>query len=50
MGENMEQLPGRTLLDDDQVVMMPLFLLPGVVLVPGQILPLNLFHPHVSEL
>ena len=50
MGENMEHLPGRTIHDDDQVVMMPLFFLPGVVLVPGQILPLNLFHPHVSQL
>lgn len=45
LGENMEELKGRTVHTEGEIVMMPLFFQPGVVLVPGQTLPLNLFHP-----
>jgi len=46
MGDNMEELHGRTIHPEGEVVIMPLFFQPGVVLAPGQTLPLNLFHPH----
>ncbi|XP_057312965.1 protein cereblon-like [Hydractinia symbiolongicarpus] len=45
MGADMEELHGRTVHADGEIVLLPLFFLPGVVLVPGQTLPLNLFHP-----
>ena len=45
LGSDMQELHGRTIHDNHEIVMMPLFFLPGVVLMPGQTLPLNLFHP-----
>ena len=47
MGDDMEDLHGRTVHADGELVVLPLFFLPGVVLLPGQILPLTLFHPQV---
>ena len=39
------QVGGRTILDDDDVVSLPLLNQPGLALVPGQLLPLHIFHP-----
>ena len=49
LGE-MEEFSGRTVLDADGHVTMPLFSLPGMVLVPAQTLPLQLFQPAVRIL
>ncbi|GLH08848.1 Protein cereblon homolog [Gryllus bimaculatus] len=45
LGMNLEELRGRTLLDDDSYQTIPLLPEPGVVLVPGQTLPLTVFYP-----
>jgi len=45
MGADMEDLKGRTIRDDGEVMLMPLVYKPDIVLVPGQILPLVFFHP-----
>ncbi|GFS14021.1 protein cereblon [Elysia marginata] len=42
LGSDLEEVRGRTILEEGSVVTMPLLLLPGVVLVPGQVLPLQL--------
>lgn len=44
LGNNLEELSGRIVLDDDSCVQLPLVALPGIVLVPGQTLPLHLFN------
>ena len=44
LGEGRE-VGGRTILDDDSILSLPLLNQPGLVLVPGQLLPLHLFHP-----
>jgi len=41
LGPNLEELPGRTVLDDWSYCTIPLLPIKGVVLVPGQTLPLN---------
>ncbi|KAL5014117.1 hypothetical protein ScPMuIL_008387 [Solemya velum] len=46
LGEDLEELRGRTILDENSQVMLPIVSLPGVVLIPGQIIPLSLFHQH----
>lgn len=43
LGSDLNELSGRVMLDDE--VQIPLLTLPGIVLVPGQILPLQLEHP-----
>ncbi|KAL8602511.1 hypothetical protein ACOMHN_065383 [Nucella lapillus] len=43
LGNDLEDVRGRTVLEDNAVVMLPLLPLPGVVLVPGQVIPLHLF-------
>ncbi|XP_076469200.1 protein cereblon-like [Babylonia areolata] len=43
LGDDLEDVRGRTLHEDNAVVMLPLLPLPGVVLVPGQVIPLHLF-------
>lgn len=48
MGADMEDLKGRTVRDDGEVMLMPLVYKPDIVLVPGQILPLVFFHPQVN--
>ena len=45
----MEELHGRTIHDAKDVITLPLLLLPGVTLVPGQVIPLHLFHPQVHN-
>ncbi|XP_054717649.1 protein cereblon-like isoform X2 [Uloborus diversus] len=45
LGSDLEELSGRTVLDDDSCQTIPLLTLPGVVLIPGQTLPLQLFNP-----
>eukprot|EP00794_Sanderia_malayensis_P007566 gene7566-8404_t len=45
LGDEMEELHGRTIHCADEIIRMPLLLLPDVTLVPGQILPLHIFNP-----
>ena len=45
LGDDLEEVRGRTVLEDDSYLELPLLSLPGVVLVPGQTLPLQLFQP-----
>merc|ERR1711983_166384 len=49
LGEGRE-VGGRTILDEDLIVNLPLYNQPGVDLVPGQQLPLHLFHPSVISM
>ncbi|GIY37542.1 protein cereblon [Caerostris extrusa] len=45
LGNDLEELSGRTLLDDDSCQTIPILSLPGVMLIPGQTLPLQLYNP-----
>ena len=45
LGENLVELRGRTVLDDGSLQRLPLLPHLGVVLVPGQTLPLMIFYP-----
>lgn len=45
LGNDLEELRGRTMLDDGSYQTLPLLPEPGVVLVPGQTLPLTVFYP-----
>lgn len=45
LGENLVELRGRTVLDDGSIQRLPLLPQLGVVLVPGQTLPLMVFYP-----
>ena len=45
LGSDLVDVQGRVVLDDDYLVTMPLLSLPGLILVPGQVLPLQLQHP-----
>lgn len=47
LGADMIDVSGRTIYDDDGLVTLPLIKLPGMVLVPGETIPLTLFHQHV---
>jgi len=49
LGEGKE-VGGRTILDDDHVLSLPLLSQPGLALIPGQLLPLHLFHPSVISM
>ncbi|KAG8200650.1 hypothetical protein JTE90_022272 [Oedothorax gibbosus] len=44
LGNDLQELSGRTVLDEDSCQTIPIISLPGVVLMPGQILPLQLFN------
>ena len=48
LGEEMDEFSGRTYHEPGTHVILPLLTLPGLILVPGQTLPLNLFQPQVS--
>ncbi|XP_022258862.1 protein cereblon-like [Limulus polyphemus] len=50
LGNDLEELSGRTLLDDNSCQNLPLLPLPGIVLVPGQTIPLQLFEPSVISM
>ncbi|XP_053206899.1 protein cereblon-like [Panonychus citri] len=45
LGNNLRELSGRVVLDDEALITLPLLSLTGVILIPGQILPLQLEHP-----
>ncbi|CAH1784300.1 unnamed protein product, partial [Owenia fusiformis] len=45
LGADMEDIRGRTVLDDDSYTSLPILCLPGVVLIPGQTVPLHIFQP-----
>ena len=45
LGADLEDVHGRTIHDDDSCITLPVLSLPGVVLLPGQMLPLFLFQP-----
>jgi len=45
LGSNLTELTGRIVLDDDSVTTISLLSLPGVILVPGQVLPMQIQHP-----
>jgi len=49
LGEGRE-LGGRTILEEGDVLSLPLLNQPGLALVPGQLLPLHLFHPSVISM
>jgi len=42
----MEEVSGRTILDDDSEMELPLVTLPGTILVPGHIIPLYSTNQH----
>lgn len=42
----MEEISGRTILEDDTEVELPLVTLPGTILVPGHIIPLYSHNQH----
>lgn len=47
LGDDLEEVSGRTIYDEDGLVTIPLLQLPGMVLVPGSTIPLTLYHQHV---
>lgn len=51
LGSDLEELSGCTLYDDHSVVSLPLLIQQyGTVAMPGQTLPLSLYHPHTITL
>ena len=40
-----QEVTGRTILDEDLIQHLPILSRPGIILMPGQTLPLNFFHP-----
>ncbi|XP_072178020.1 protein cereblon-like [Diadema setosum] len=50
LGSDLEEYSGRTVLDDECSVSLPLVQFPGVVLVPGETLPLHLFNPRLISM
>jgi hypothetical protein len=50
LGEDLNELSGRVVLDETSFVTMPLLTLQGIVLVPGQVLPLQLQHPSIVSM
>ena len=50
LGEDLNELSGRVVLDETSTVTIPLLTLQNVVLVPGQVLPLQLHHPTVVSM
>lgn len=50
LGEEMDEFSGRTYYEPGSNIVLPLLMLPGLVLVPGQTLPLHLFQPQVTEI
>ena len=49
LGEGKE-VGGRMILYDELVLSLPLLSQPGLALIPGQLLPLHLFHPSVISM
>lgn len=50
LGEEMDEFSGRTYHEPGTHITLPLLMLPGLVLVPGQTLPLHLFQPQVRDI
>lgn len=50
LGSDLEEVRGRTVHEDDSFQNIPLLSLPGVVLAPGQVLPLHLFQPSMISM
>lgn len=46
LGDDLEDVRGRTFHEEGATVSLPVIQLPGMVLVPGQTIPLHLFHQH----
>ncbi|GAB1601965.1 protein cereblon-like isoform X1 [Argonauta hians] len=46
LGEDLEDVRGRTIHDDEACISLPIITLPSVILVPGQTIPLHLFQYH----
>ena len=49
LGEGQE-IAGRTILDEDLIQDLPILARPGIILMPGQTLPMNFFHPTVISM
>ena len=45
LGTDLEVLPGRVIQDENSCITIPLLSIEGVILVPGQLLPMQLQHP-----
>ncbi|CAB4017201.1 partial [Paramuricea clavata] len=43
----MDEVTGRTVMEDENVVSIPLLSLPNLLLVPGQTLPMHIFNPQL---
>ncbi len=50
LGNDLQEYSGRTVLDDESYITLPLLQLPGVVLIPGQTLPLHLFNQRIISM
>ena len=50
LGRDLEELRGRTVFVEDEELWIPLVSLPGVVLSPGQTVPLHAFHQSFTAL
>ncbi|XP_078339772.1 protein cereblon-like [Crassostrea virginica] len=46
LGDDLEDVRGRTFYEEGSTISLPVIQLPGMVLVPGQTIPLHLFHQH----
>lgn len=46
MGADMVELPAQTPMEEDLEYLLPAFILPGVVVMPDQLVPLMLMAPH----
>lgn len=46
LGTDLEEISGRTILEDDTEIELPLVTLPGTILVPGHIIPLYSHNQH----
>ena len=44
-----QEVAGRTILDEDLIQDLPIIARPGIILMPGQTLPMNFFHPTVMS-
>ncbi|XP_028405727.1 protein cereblon-like [Dendronephthya gigantea] len=47
LGEEMDEVTGRTVMEEDNVVSIPVISLPNLLLVPGQTLPMYIFNPQL---
>lgn len=50
LGSDLTELSGRVVLEDESVITIPLLSLPGVILVPGQTLPMQIQHPSLISM